>query len=340
MYQLMGEFKIEKVAIRYSQFVPQLYNYCLSLGFERKKMMPSQAFCSDETQGYPAILLAQHFGTFPFDHGQVGGRVATDRNGPHAHHGEDLVIVQASYVGYDPSSRCFGIYQRQRTEQQEFGANCGKLNQVLNWYQTTYRNASCAIQVGNFEGTAAISIDNALLNPSRSEGLFLHLDRMLKAPNIAPLRILSTSKVFQAGSILLSCLPANLWFGPMHPIGTWLSADLFHFQREPVVGPEGLDLLERAVAPAMPSLVTSQNPVRGSGRLGCKQTPFAQTEPRPVLPQPLKFLCRTSPAGWSVTTPTCAISFLFGFIADERNSTSCSKHSCSRGRRPRFKISS
>jgi hypothetical protein len=68
----LGEFKIEKMAIRYSQFVPQLYNYCLSLGFERKKMMPSRAFCSDETQGYPAILLAQHFGTFPFDHGQVG----------------------------------------------------------------------------------------------------------------------------------------------------------------------------------------------------------------------------------------------------------------------------
>jgi Conserved region in glutamate synthase len=110
MYQLMGEFKIEKMAIRYSQFVPQLCNYCLSLGFERKKkMMPSQAFCSDETQGYPAILLAQHFGTFPFDHGQVGGRVATDRNGPHAHHGEDLSIVQASHVGYDPSSRRLGF---------------------------------------------------------------------------------------------------------------------------------------------------------------------------------------------------------------------------------------
>jgi hypothetical protein len=266
MYQLMGEFKIEKMAIRYSQFVPQLYNYCLSLGFERKKMMPSRAFCSDETQGYPAILLAQHFGTFPFDHGQVGGRVATDRNGPHAHHGEDLIIVQASHVGYDPSSRRFGIYQRQRTEQKEFGANCGKLNQVLNWYQATYRHASCAIRLGNFEGTAAISIDNALLNPNRSEGLFLHLDRLLKAPNIAPLRILSTSKVFEAGSFLLSSLPANLWSGPMRPIGTCLSADLFHFQREPVVGPEGLDLLERAVAPAMPSLVTSQNPMLDAAR--------------------------------------------------------------------------
>jgi hypothetical protein len=32
------------------------------------------------------------------------------------------------------------------------------------------------------------------------------------------------------------------------------------------VGPEGLDLLERAVAPAMPSLVTSQNPMLDAAR--------------------------------------------------------------------------
>ena len=115
MHHVMGGLRLGGMAIRYSQFVPKLYNYCLSLGFERRRMMPSRAFCSDESQGYPVILLAQHFGTFPFDHGLFGGKVATDRNGPHAHHGEDLVIVYASHVGYDSERQRFGVYQRPRT---------------------------------------------------------------------------------------------------------------------------------------------------------------------------------------------------------------------------------
>ena len=78
--------------------------------------MPSRAFCSDESQGYPIILIAKHFGTFPFNHGLVGGIVATDRHGPHAHHGKDLVIIQASHVGYDPESGRFGVYRRLQTE--------------------------------------------------------------------------------------------------------------------------------------------------------------------------------------------------------------------------------
>ena len=57
--------------------------------------MPSRAFCSDESQGYPIILITKHFGTFPFNHGLVGGIVATDRHAPHSHHGKDLVIIQA-----------------------------------------------------------------------------------------------------------------------------------------------------------------------------------------------------------------------------------------------------
>ena len=71
----LGDFKLENSMFRYSSFVPRLYNYCKSLGFETGKIMPSRAFCSDENQGYPIILIAKHFGTFPFNHGQVGGVV-------------------------------------------------------------------------------------------------------------------------------------------------------------------------------------------------------------------------------------------------------------------------
>ena len=124
---MLGDFRIEGMMMRYSAFVPRLYNFCKSLGFESEKIMPSRAFCSDENQGYPIILITKHFGTFPFNHGQVGGIVATDRHGPHAEHGKDMVIIQASHVGYDPERKKFGTYRRVRTEHGDMAASCGKI---------------------------------------------------------------------------------------------------------------------------------------------------------------------------------------------------------------------
>jgi hypothetical protein len=112
-------FRVDDVAIRYSNFAPKLFNFCLSLGMKPNSIMPSRAFCSDENQGYPIILIAKHFGTFPFNHGRIGGIVATDRHGPHAHHGKDVVLIQASHVGYEPENGEFGIYKRLQTEHQE-----------------------------------------------------------------------------------------------------------------------------------------------------------------------------------------------------------------------------
>jgi hypothetical protein len=266
MHHVMGDLRLGRLAIRYSQFVPKLYNYCRSLGFERRRMMPSRAFCSDESQGYPVILLAQHFGTFPFDHGQVGGRVATDRHGPHAHHGEDLVIVQASHVGYDAERRRFGVYRRQRIADGGFGANCGKLSAVLDWYHAEYSHARRDIELGSVAGTPAVFIDNALLDPQRAEGLFLKLEQLVDPARSTPLRVLSTSKAFAAAPALRTKLPEVDWLGDKQPIGDRLSADLFGFRRQPVIGPEGLDLLEAAIAPAMPMLVTSPHPTLDAAR--------------------------------------------------------------------------
>jgi len=266
MHHVMGDLRLGGMAIRYSQFVPKLYNYCLSLGFERNRMMPSRAFCSDESQGYPVILLTQHFGTFPFDHGRVGGKVATDRHGPHAHHGEDLVIIQASHVGYDADRRRFGVYRRQRTAHGEFGANCGKLSAVLDWYQEEYNRARSDVQLGSVEGTRAVFIDNALLDPRRSEGLFLNFDQLIDPAQPAPLRVLSTSKAFTLSPSLSATLTEAGPRGVKRPIGDLLSAEMFCFRREPVVGPEGHDLLEEAIAPVMPALVTSANPALDAAR--------------------------------------------------------------------------
>jgi len=266
MRHVVDDFQLGERAMRYSLFAPRLYNYCMSLGFRRGLMMPSRAFCSDETQGYPVILIMQHFGVFPFDHGRVGGRVATDRHGPHAHHGEDLVIVQASHVGYDPASRRFGVYPRARTAGRGFGDNCGKLCAVLQWYQGEYDHARQNILFGAIEDKPAVFIDNHLLIPDRPEGLFLRLDELIAGSQSGPIKILSTSKAFLAAPILVETLPADIWKYGRTPIGDRLTADMFFFRRTPIEGPEGHDLLETSLAPAMPALVTSARPALDAAR--------------------------------------------------------------------------
>jgi len=49
MRRNIDDFRLGDRAMRYSRFVPRLYNYRLSLGFARERMMPSLAFCSDAT---------------------------------------------------------------------------------------------------------------------------------------------------------------------------------------------------------------------------------------------------------------------------------------------------
>ena len=41
---------------------------------------------------------------------------------------------------------------------------------------------------------------------------------------------------------------------------------MFFFRRKPVIGPEGHDLLKEAIAPAMPTLVTSPHPALDAAR--------------------------------------------------------------------------
>jgi hypothetical protein len=146
------------------------------------------------------------------------------------------------------------------------GANCGKLSAVLDWYREEYRRAQNDIQLGSVDGKPAVFIDNALLDPLRGEGLFLNVDCLIDPARPAPLRVLSTSKAFSA-SLSLSGMPmkADLQ-GAKRPIGDLLSSDMFFFRRKPVVGPEGHDLLEEAIAPAMPTLVTSGNPELDAAR--------------------------------------------------------------------------
>jgi len=57
MQSIVCEFHLDHM-MRYSLFVPRLYNLCRSPGFGAGNIIPSRAFCSDENQGFPTILIA------------------------------------------------------------------------------------------------------------------------------------------------------------------------------------------------------------------------------------------------------------------------------------------
>jgi hypothetical protein len=265
MHNLMGRFKIGGMAIRYSQFVPQLYNWCLSLGFSGRLTMPSRAFCSDDNQGYPVMLIAQHFGVFPFDHGEVGGAVAIDRHGPFAHHGEDLVLIQASHVGYDSEHRRFGVYRRARTAARGFGAACGKISAVLSWYEEEYADAGRKVRLTRLDDRPAVAIDNALLDPGR-EGLTLDLERIIDPAAPQPLQVLSTAKVFTPAPALRALVGPDNWPTATENLGRRLPAAFFHFRRQLAVAAGERDRVEETLAPAMPALVASPYPTLDAAR--------------------------------------------------------------------------
>jgi hypothetical protein len=260
---IIGDFHINGMMQRYSDFVPRFYNLCKSLGFQPGKIMPSRAFCSDESQGFPIILLTKHFGTFPFNHGMVGGIVATDRHAPHATHGQDMVIIQASHVGYDPQRQTFGTYRRLQTETVGSTSNCGKICGVNSWYQSEYQFARKNIRLLKMQGGHFVSLDNQFMSRERSEGLFLYIDRMLKKRNgeIYPVRSFSTSKLFEASEQFVNELADFEWKeGVAEPIGDRLSPDLFYYKRDIFGEEEGQRHLEKNLQQVMPLIVTSPYP--------------------------------------------------------------------------------
>lgn len=264
MMEPVGGFEIQGMMMRYNLFVPRLYNWCHSLGFEAHKIMPSRAFCSDESQGYPIIMITKHFGTFPFNHGVVGGIVATDRHGPHAAHGQDMVIIQASHVGYDPQTRTFGTYRRLQTSDQSCGPNCGKIHHVCEWYENEYQFAQKQVMLHMFEGQACITIDNLLLKEDREEGLFLRLDKLIETNaegQRIPLRVLSTAKIFKASTGFVQKIGESTFNeAKPRPIGDQLSADLIYYQRDIPTLEEGAHHLEYNLIRYMPQIVTSRSP--------------------------------------------------------------------------------
>jgi len=227
--------------------------------------MPSRAFCSDENQGFPIILIAKHFSAFPFNHGRVGGIVAAGRHGPHAHHGKDLVIIQASHVGYEEDSKQFGVYRRLQMEGTHLSHSCGKICGVLDWYLKEYKFAQNNVLLSEISGQKMVIIDNQLIDPGREAGLFLNLDQIIATNNDKRpgpgTHVFSTSKSFHAHPDLIARMPASLWLeGQKVPLGKLLTPDLFHFKREIIGTPDKENHLEYNLSFNMPHIVTAAFP--------------------------------------------------------------------------------
>ena len=266
MSETLAGFPITDKMMRYNIFVPRLYNLCKSLGFTSGHIMPSRAFCSDENQGYPIIMLTKHFGTFPFNHGRVGGIVAIDRHGPHADHGKDLVIIQASHVGYDPETKCFGDYHRIQTEHFDCTPTCGKVANVIDWYREEYEFAKNNIFIYQEAGQTCISIDNQLLRDDRDEGLLLHHDKLVELTSEGvrrPFRNLSTAKVYYVSTSLEKSMHESGWQTSTEKtaIGNYLTPEMFYFKRELENDIDGDHQLERNLVKFMPAIVTSPTPL-------------------------------------------------------------------------------
>lgn len=268
---ILGEFKIEDHTIVYHKFMAQLYNYCIEQGMEDGKITPSRAFCSDESQGLPIILMSKHFGAFPFDHGLVGGIMDHGRHAPHSHHGKDIVILQASHVGYEPQSRRFGRYRRLQTEDQHFSSNCGKIHATLEWYLAEYEFAQENILVQLVDGEMLITIDKQLVDQDYEEGLFLNLETIIEHDEetgrlLRPVKILSTSRVYKASQELVDYLTKEecKWSeDKASPMGKCLQPTMFGFKRDET----DFNLMLQNLHEYMPWVVTSGNPMLSAAEI-------------------------------------------------------------------------
>ncbi len=265
----VAPFKVDGLAIPYPEFVARLYNLCMELGFRKGLIMPSRAFCSDENQGLPIILLTKHFGTFPFNHGRVGGIVAVDRHGPHSHHGEDLMILQASHVGYDPASGVYGIYNRPHMEGHCLSDSCGKLIHVITPYLGQYIFARDRTFLHKDEdGNHLITVKNSFIDfvsHPVDQGLVLRLNNIVDEDNMGTIRPFTsacttqTYKVSEAFRRRLEDQNYTWVSGEGQSIGDLLTADLFFF-REDFHETDDAILLERNLIEFMPDIVSARFP--------------------------------------------------------------------------------
>jgi hypothetical protein len=265
----VAPFKVDGLAIPYPEFVPKLYNFCIELGFRKGYIMPSRAFCSDENQGLPIILLTKHFGTFPFNHGRVGGMLAVDRHGPHSHHGDDLLIIQATHVGYDPDTGEYGTYHRPQISGDNSCVSCGKLTHVITPYVDRYHFARDRIFLSkDDQGRCLITTKASFIDFGShpvEQGLVLKLSNIVDQDSqgtIRPISSASTTQTYEVSLAFKKRLENHGYewkTGQGESIGKYLTADLFFF-RENFHETDDSVQLERHLIEFMPDIVSAKYP--------------------------------------------------------------------------------
>ena len=267
---ILGNFKIEDHIFEYEDFIARFFNLCIAEGMEYGKIVPSRAFCSDESQGFPIILITKHFGAFPFDHGLVGGIMAKGRHSAYAHHGKDLAIFQASHVGYDAETGHFGEYRRLQTVDSHMSSNCGKVHSVLEWYLAEYTFASDNTLLHRSDNKHYITIDNQLLEQKYEDGLFLDLGLLIQQPKEGEVKAaektLSTSKVYRASDKFVAYLKERSFYwseDQPKPIGRFLKPALFSFKHNC----KKSDHMENNLRQYMPWIVTSEEPMLSAAEI-------------------------------------------------------------------------
>ena len=175
-----------------------------------------------------------------------------------------MLIIQASHVGYDPENQVFGTYRRAQTTHMECSSSCGKIQQVISWYQNEYDFARHNILLHNEDGQKIIIVDNQLLRQDRDNSLLLRLEKLIATDSgeqPVPLRILSTAKVYSPAQEFIDRMGEMAFNGiTPQPIGTHLTADMFYFRRDIPQMEEGAHHLEHNLIDYMPQIVTSNSP--------------------------------------------------------------------------------
>jgi len=250
--------------IDYRELAPRLYNMAQGLGLPAKRIHLASALCADEEQGYIQLLLTKHFGVFPTDLAHSDGTLNRRALLQLAAVAGDIVIVQASHVGYDLKrpgySRCSRVDSSIDTQI----SCCLSVSRGLEWYSREYRFAQRQIRVRRGDDGFQVIIDNELLDQQRNHGLFLNLPRLIATDGnggiLPPIAMRSTSQVFATGETLSTQLTDDQVKGDEQIIGARLGPAQFRY-RPPPPGEDIQGRIMTNLADDIQQIVTADNPM-------------------------------------------------------------------------------
>ncbi len=250
---------IHAYAMDYASFIPRLYNLCQSFDLKARRIRLASAFCMDEDQSYSQLLLAKHFGSFPVDLSFIDGTLDCEAFNEFSAHAGDMVIIQASHIGYNPLKSAFCTSPDPASDVVGGEISCHSLCTAIEWCQQEYNFARQQIQLERSKDNTMIVIDNGLLNDDRQHGLFLNLENLVAREEGGEenelIETRSTAKVFKASRRLANQMIQRQ---TVAPIGQLLSPDDFYFRFPDLERKTGLAI--ENLSEYMPLIVTSQQP--------------------------------------------------------------------------------